>query len=105
MKQNLSQLYDLIHGHIILPSELIQNAKLPNYEYVNFQSGIDGLCVETCCVVEDVRKVKFTYHFDKEDRLQKLLSYDGTNVEVVFDRNVEIEKLRTNLLGRVTVQI
>ncbi|MFB5678217.1 hypothetical protein ACE3NQ_16450 [Paenibacillus terreus] len=90
-------LYDLEHGHILFPSELIENAKLSNYEYVNFHKSLDGLNVECLCHLDDGSKVLFTYYFDFEDKLMRLISDDGVYTEVLFDRKLEIQKLREKL--------
>ncbi|WP_025716416.1 hypothetical protein [Paenibacillus sp. 1-18] len=97
MENGIKSLYNLEEGHIILPSELIANAKLPNYEYVKFHSGLEGLTVECCCFLEDNTKVLFNYYFDENDRLLRLISDDFKNQEVLFDRKEEGEKLRNML--------
>ncbi|AFH60597.1 hypothetical protein ACVNS2_07950 [Paenibacillus caseinilyticus] len=97
MKIEIKSLYDLEYGHIILPSELIANAKLPNYESVKFSSIPSGLNVECICFLEDNSRMSFNYYFDKDDRLMKLIANDGTYNEVLFDREVEIKKLRNKI--------
>lgn len=104
MEINFKSLYDLEHGHIIFPSELIANAKLPNYEYVRFNAGSEGLNVECACFIgEDNCKVYFNYYFDKDDKLQKLIAYEGNDVTVLFDRAEEIAKFRNKILNKVLV--
>lgn len=94
MKLKEFTLYELEYSHIIFPAELIQNVKLPNYEYVNFTRNEQGIIVETACILEDRSSVKFNYYFDQEDRLMKLISVDGINVEIIFDRIEEIKRVR-----------
>lgn len=104
MKVNFKSLYDLEHGHIIFPSELIANAKLPNYEYVKFNTGPDGLIVECACFIgEDNAKAYFNYYFDKDDKLLKLISFEDNEMTVLFDRTEEVAKLRNKLLGKALV--
>ena len=93
----IHDLYSLVEGHIITPAELLANAKLPNYEYVKFSNNGTGLHVEACCREDGGNQVRFNYYFDESDRLQKLVMESGTTLEVLFDRTVEIEKLRSKM--------
>lgn len=97
MNIQIKSLYDLQYGHIILPSELIANAKLPNYEHVKFLTNNDGLVVECLCVTDDGSKVTFNYYFDDQDKLKKLIMFDGLASEVLFDREQEVKKLRNGI--------
>ncbi|MBN3524655.1 hypothetical protein [Paenibacillus apiarius] len=97
MNQEIKALHDLEYGHVLMPSELINNAKLPNYEYVKFSSSPKGLVAECMCVLEDETRAIFNYYFDDKDRLMKLTAVQGTNVETLFDRKDEISKLRMQL--------
>lgn len=104
MNISIKSLYDLENGHIILPTELVANAKLPNYEYVNFSANPAGLTAECMCLLEDDTKVIFNYYFDKQDRLLRLIAVDGIHSEVIFDREQEINKSRSRLLGQALTQ-
>ncbi|MDF2927687.1 MAG: hypothetical protein K0R57_6601 [Paenibacillaceae bacterium] len=97
MKNGIHELYNLENGYIILPSDLIANAKLPNYEHVKFYSNQSGLVVECLCILDDGDKVTFTYYFNSEDKLQRLISEDGMSIEVIFDRRTQSEKLRKRI--------
>ncbi|MNO25523.1 hypothetical protein D3C76_153630 [compost metagenome] len=99
----IHELYTLTEGHIVTPSELLANAKLPNYEYVKFSNNGIGLHVEARCLVEEGKYVIFNYYFDDADRLQKLVMESGKISEVIFDRIVEIEKLRSKI--RITKRL
>lgn len=94
---HIHELYTLTEGHIITPAELLSNAKLPNYEFVKFSNNGIGLHVEACCRIEEEGQVLFNYYFDEKDRLQKLVMESGTTSEVLFDRIVEVEKLRSKI--------
>jgi hypothetical protein len=97
MKTEISDLYTMEEGHILLPFELLNNAKLPNYEYVKYLSNEQGLVVECSVVNDDGNKVLFNYYFDKTDRLMKLIAYEGPNVEVIFNREIEANELRAKI--------
>lgn len=103
MNIQMKSLYDLQYGHIILPSELIANAKLPNYEHVKFFTNNDGLVVECLCLIDDGSKVTFNYYFDHQDKLQKLIMFDELEYEVLFDREQEVDKLRSKISSCRTV--
>ncbi|ANE45361.1 hypothetical protein SY83_02360 [Paenibacillus swuensis] len=98
---DIRYLYNLIEGHVILPSELIANVKLPNYEFVKFSNGYTGLIVETRCALNDGAIVDFTYYFDKQDKLLKLISQNGSLSEVLFDRELEVQKFMRDIKGKV----
>jgi hypothetical protein len=102
---DIRELYNLIEGHVILPSELIANAKLPNYEFVKFSNGYTGLIVETRCALNDGAKVDFTYYFDKKDRLLKLISHNGPLSEVLFDRELEVQKMMLEIRGDIPEKV
>ncbi|RED52891.1 hypothetical protein [Cohnella lupini] len=93
----IHDLYTLTEGHIITPAELLNNAKLPNYEFVKFSNNSVGLHVEACYREAGEAEVLFNYYFDKQDRLQKLIMESGSTLEVLFDRSIEIEKLRLKI--------
>ncbi len=93
----IGDLYTLTEGYIITPAELLANAKLPNYDYVKFSANGIGLHVEASCRLEEMELVLFNYYFDKDDRLQKLTMEQGDTSKVIFDRNVEISKLRSKM--------
>lgn len=93
----IHELYTLTEGYIITPSELLANAKLPNYDYVKFSNNGRGLHVEASCSTADEAKAIFNYYFDEKDRLQKLVMETMGLSEVIFDRVVEIEKLKSNI--------
>jgi hypothetical protein len=95
----IHDLYTLTEGHIITPAELLANAKLPNYEFVKFSNNGVGLHVEACYREVGEAEVLFNYYFDKKDRLQKLTMESGSTLEVLFDRSIEIEKLRSKIRG------
>lgn len=97
MKNEIKKLYDLENGYVILPSDLVANAKLPNYEHVKFSSTLQGLVVECLCIADDGDKVLFMYYFDIEDKLQRMVMDDGIKSDIIFDRKAETDKLRNRL--------
>ncbi|MED4954457.1 hypothetical protein ABEO75_14800 [Paenibacillus macerans] len=96
----IRELYNLMEGYILTPTELLANAKLPNYEYVKFSNNGQGLHAESCCKLEEGERVIFNYYFDEKDRLQKLIMEDGKKQEVLFDRMTEIENLKSKLIKK-----
>lgn len=85
-------IYELEYSHLILPINLMENAKLNNYKYVKFYKDDMNLMVEMQCVCLDNIERVFTYIFDKKEFLQKIISNDGKIEEEIFNREVELRK-------------
>ncbi len=90
MKDYFSKIYKLLYSPIITPYNLLENSKLPNYEYVKYFKGEDGLISEMKCVMDDNVEAIFYYHFDANDSLSKVYKKTGPYKELVFDRNHEL---------------
>lgn len=78
---------------MVTPYNLLENAKLPNYSYVNYYMSDDGLIAEMKCKIEEHQeKVVFYYHFDKEDKLaQVFIEEDTAGKKLIYDRKTEQE--------------
>ncbi len=90
MNKTVKEIYDLLYSPIITPYNLLENAKLENYSYVNYYKGNDGLVTEMKCSMEGQGETIFYYYFDEEDRLSKILMKTSTDEELVFDRQIEL---------------
>ncbi|PEZ18647.1 hypothetical protein CN337_20450 [Bacillus anthracis] len=91
LNENIKQIYDLLNSPVLTPYNLLQNAKLDNYSYVNYYKGESGIICEMECVVEDGTEVRYFYHFDKNDYLFRVYmeQLDKEKV-IVFDREQEL---------------
>ena len=97
MEKMIKRLYDLMYSPIVTPWNLVENAKLDNYEYVNYSKSGNGLVVSMKCKLGDCRAI-FNYHFDQNDALQIIkTAYEDGTVETVFDRQVETDQLRKGI--------
>lgn len=94
MNENIKKIYDMLHSPILTPYNLLENAKLDNYEYVTYYSNEIGLVAEMKCIVDGGKKEIFYYQFDKENHLQKICQKNGDKKDVVFDRKMEVEKAK-----------
>lgn len=97
---NIEQLYKLVFSPLITPYNLLENAKLDNYEYVNYSTENNKFIVEMKCTMEDNSKAVFTYFFDKNDNLQKAIMLSNGIHETIFDRNEEMEKIKGRILNQ-----
>ena len=94
MQELISKLYELMYSPIITPYNLLDNAKLDNYDYVNYSKHNGGLLVTMKCEIEKNYKVKFFYHFDENDRLMRAIMKSQEGQEVMFCRETETNKVK-----------
>src|SRR5690625_2258 len=90
MKEMIERLYDELYSPKVNPEELINNAYLPNYISINFESNQIGLMVTTECIVDNNLEAEYKYQFDNEKRLLTLVSYINGKNDVIYDRSKEI---------------
>lgn len=102
MRDDIKKLYDLFYSSVVTPYNLLENAKLPNYSYVNYYMGDDGLVAEMKCKMEDHKeKVVFYYHFDKEDKLDQVFIDEGlAGKKLIYDRKTEQEYQINDILKK-----
>ena len=96
MDKYIEKIFKMMKSPIITPYNLLENAKLDNYQYVKYFKGENGLICEMECFVDDIETV-FLYCFDKQDFLQKILMKQSGNEKCVFERNHEVEELKEEL--------
>jgi len=93
LKEYIENIYKLLHSPLVTPYNLLENAKLPNYEYVNFYKEDKVLISEMKCTLDDGNKAIFYYHFDQDDNLQYVYMSQGKQKHCVFNRHLETEKM------------
>jgi hypothetical protein len=93
MDKYIEKIYRMMKSPIVTPYNLLENAKLENYQYVKYFKGENGLICEMKCSVDNIETV-FLYCFDKQDFLQKILMQQNDNEKCVFERNHEIKELK-----------
>lgn len=94
MNELITQLYELMYSPIITPYNLLENAKLDNYAYVNYSKENNGLLVVMECEIEKGFIAKFYYHFDNNDRLSLATMECNNRQEIIFCRETEILKTK-----------
>lgn len=97
MENYIDKLYNLLHSAIVTPYNLLENAKLDNYNYVKYYKGKSGLIAEMQCINEDTEEVIFFYEFNKKDELEKIVMKNDTGSETVFSRNEDIENVKERI--------
>lgn len=90
MNELIERLYDELYSPKVNPEDLINNATLPNYKSVNFESNHTGLIVTTKCILENEEEAEYKYQFDKEKRLLTLVGNVNGEIDIIYDRNKEI---------------
>ncbi|AGF59432.1 hypothetical protein B0P06_002229 [Clostridium saccharoperbutylacetonicum] len=97
MEKYIDKLYALLHSPIITPYNLLENAKLDNYNYVKYYKGSNGLIAEMQCVNEDAVEVTFFYEFNIKDELNTIIMKDHQSIEVMFNRDDEIKNVKDRI--------
>lgn len=100
MEKYINKIYDLLYSPIITPYNLLENAKLDNYFYVNYYKDDFGLISEMKCSMEDGTEKIFFYHFDTLDRLDRVYMQDGNCKKLVFSRETELIRTKTDYLEK-----
>lgn len=90
MDDYIKKIYDMLYSPIISPYNLLENAKLENYSYVQYYTNDIGLIAEMKCFIPGEGESIFYYQFDKNDYLQ--IIYQGTmeKENIVFDRKTAV---------------
>lgn len=97
MEKLIDKLFRLYKSPLTTPYNLLENALLPNYEYVKYYKRENGLTTEMKCSMDDVDTI-FYYHFDLDNNLQVVeMEQDGV-VEIKFNRKKEFDDLRSFIL-------
>lgn len=97
MEKYIDKLYALLHSPMITPYNLLENAKLDNYNYVKYYKGSNGLIAEMECINADANEVTFYYKFNVKDELDTIIMKSQNNTEVVFNRNDEIKHVKERI--------
>lgn len=96
MGANIKKIYDMLYSPILTPYNLIENVKLPNYEYVKYYKNHMGVVAEMKCFLDEQEEKVFYYQFDQKDYLQKIYYYDNGTEEAFFDRKIAVKKAKEN---------
>lgn len=94
MDDYIKKIYDMMYSPIVSPYNLLENAKIDNYNYVKYFKADNGLVAEMECVIPEEGTKIFYYYFDSNDYLQKIcMEYKGVR-ETVFDRDLAIKEAK-----------
>ena len=94
MDKTIKKIYELMYSPIVTPYNLLENAKLDNYNYVNYYKGEVGLVAEMECSMDDGLDSIFYYYFDGNDKLIKVYEEVRGQKSIVFDREEELSNTR-----------
>lgn len=90
MDAYIKKIYDMLYSPILTPYNLLENAKIENYNYVKYYKHDDGLITEMECEVSGKTEVYY-YYFNAKDYLQQIYIILNGQKEILFDRNNAIE--------------
>lgn len=92
MAISIDRIYELMYSPIITPWNLVENAKLDNYDYVNFFKKDGYLIVEMKCFTDESEYSIYQYKFDHKDALVEIIQIlDDENI-ILFNRENELLK-------------
>ena len=99
--EKVQQIYDLLYSPIVTPLNLIENAKLKNYEYVKYYKLDEMFVAEMKCNNLSGDSTIFYYHFDDNNFLERIYQQQDNTTSLVFDRKQNtIEKRNEYLKAR-----
>lgn len=81
----IKKVCDLANDYILTPFDLVNNARLDNYDYVKYYSKNDFLICEMKFSVL-LEQYIFYYYFDSENKLQQIYAKNGKTKKLYFDR-------------------
>ncbi len=96
MKDLIERLYDETYSPKITPQTLLTNLNLSNYSAINYKKETYFLVAYVSCYLENGSIAEYKYYF-KEDLLYKLESEIEGVTEVIYDREIEKQKLIAQL--------
>lgn len=99
MNNKIKQIYDLLYSPIVTPFNLLENAKLKNYDYVKYYKQESSFIAEMKCKDLSGESTIFYYYFDDKNYLERIFKQHGTEQVLIFDRVQEAEKQKKELLN------
>lgn len=84
-EEMIKQICDLANDYLLSPFDLVENARLDNYEYIKYYSKDDYLICEMKFEVS-LEKYVFYYYFDKDNKLQQIYGRKGRVKKLYFNR-------------------
>lgn len=91
MEDYIKKIYNMLYSPIITPYNLLENAKLENYNYVKYYTNEVGLVAEMECEIQGEGDQVFYYQFDKKDYLQKIYQNTVEEKNIIFTRQEAVE--------------
>lgn len=90
----IKKIYEMKFGTIITPQNLMENAKLKNFNYVKYEKDeyVNEMIVEMECLCDDNILRVFKYFFDSDDKLRRITTNSLTD-DILFDRDEELRLL------------
>lgn len=91
MDAYIKKIYDMLYSPIISPYNLLENAKLENYNYVKYYTNEIGLIAKMQCIIPGEGEQIFYYQFDKKDYLQTIYRNTIEEKSIIFSRQDAVE--------------
>lgn len=104
MKDLMNQVYGLTNLALLTPQNLVENIQLNNYLEIKYYKDDNEIICEMLAE-DDGERVKYVYHFSKNNQLQTLFAVCEDECIEMFDRKKELQILLNeydNCLGAYT---
>lgn len=99
LNDKIDEYVELLNSAIVTPFNLLENIKLDNYVSINY-SKKDGFIVADIIFLVNNDQIKYQYHFDMNNHLQKIFYVSGNEKTLEFDREEEKTKLYKELRSK-----
>lgn len=96
LKKLREELWEAKYLNPVWPSDLLENSRDPNYKSINFKPTETGLEV-TLLFKDNGELISAVYIFNNEDYLQKLYMIEPTGKSLIYDRELEIQRIMINI--------
>lgn len=101
MDAYIKKIYDMLYSPILTPYNLLENVKLPNYNYLKYYTNSIGVVAEIQCYIDEQEERTFFYQFNQKDYLQRIYYYDNGIEEDLFDRQRAVDDAKEDYYKNV----
>jgi len=99
LNDKIAEYVELLNSAIVTPFNLLENIKLDNYESINYFKEDEFIVADIIFLVNN-DQIKYQYHFDMDNHLQKIFYVSETEKVLEFDREEEKTKLYQELKNK-----
>lgn len=99
MNSKIEKIYELLYSPLVTPFNLLENAKLENYEYVKYYKEKSSFVAEMKYKDFSGESTVCYYYFDEKNYLECIFKQQGAQKLLMFDRNREVQKRKGEFIN------